>query len=541
MRGEPVLLYLSDSFSGTRSLFRTVREFPLVWFVIGLGLAQLGLLCLKGLNARRRSLWLQRASVAAGVFVLCAYVFISLSSLHSFMIQLDEANIISIAAASLRGLPMYHPPVSPDFDYALMYGPFTFLIYRASLLVGGVHHFWIMRSAVVLASLGVCATFMALLRRFLSNSTSIALLTLPLSALIQHTEVSLSIRSDIWIVLSSGLTLLSSLLEAELPAILLTGIFGGILVGLKITAAPAVLLPFYLLYRKFGIRAPAFSLLVLIATTLAPFLLPNVSLHNYILWILFTRTDGLSVKSAFANLLFAVFLLGPALLMELYLRRFGLALRDRLPVFLITVACLIIAVLTSKNGSGLHYLWHLLPSIVLYTALAARDIAGTPEERRTLPVYYVAMACLLFTCVYLRRSYEDLMTPGTPAQLASAQQSIHRYLDRYGGRAPVQIGYGSVDYDYRSLLRYVPIYMGQPYSIEGNTGRFETTMLPFPHNVLDHMNHCTNDVWLIPHGQKPFALWVLPDSLRSTFQRDYTIQNTDGVYDAWVCNAKRAH
>ncbi len=534
-------MYLTDPHGTAKSLFRDIREVPLAWFAIGIGFAGIGAVLTKSLPAVRRYLWLRRAAFVAGLCVLCAYLVVTLDSLRSFMIQLDEANIISIAAASLRGLPMYHPPVSPDFDYALMYGPYTFLIYRLALVAGGVNHFWIMRASVVLASLAVCATFFALFRKFISTTIAITLLAFPLSILIQHTEISLSIRSDIWIVLASALALLCSLLETELLAVILTGIFGGVLVGLKITAAPAILLPLFLLYRKFGIRAPIYSSLALIATTLAPFALPNVSLHNYILWILFTRTEGLSITSACSNLLFAIFLLCPSLIMELYLRRFGLAFQRRTPILLIIVFCLIIAVLTSKTGSGLHYLWHIVPAIVLYMALTARDISALHDEKRALPAYYIAIACLVFTCLNLPRAYAYVTIPIMPANIAVAQQSIRNYLRLYQGRAPIQMGYGSVDNDYRSLLRYVLVYDGQPYTIEGNTGRFETKMLPFPPNVLRHMEHCKNDVWLIPHGQKPFDVWVLPENLRTTFLRNYSIQQTDGVYDAWVCNAQQAH
>ena len=77
--------------------------------------------------------------------------------------------------------------------------------------------------------------------------------------------------------------------------------------------------------------------------------------------------------------------------------------------------------------------------------------------------------------------------------------------------------------------------------IEGNTGRLETALLPFPDNVLQQMSTCTNDVWLVPHAQTPFELWVLPDSLRRTFLQNYSVDRTDGVYDAWVCNRAKPH
>jgi len=517
-------------------LLRYLREVPLAWFVLGLALAQIGVFATKALSAKRRLLWLRLCAFSAGLFVLCTYLALTLDSLRDFLIQQDEANIFSISAATLRGLPMYHPPLSPDFSYSLMYGPLTFLIYTVALAIGGVHHFWIMRAAVVTAALLVCAALFILLRKFVSTPIAIALLAFPLSVLLQHPEISLSTRGDIWIFLFTTLAILSSYLEAEPLAIILTGILGGLIVGLKISAAPAILFPLLILYRKFGLRAPALCLLPAAAVAAAPFAIPNISLHNYLLWISFTRSEGLSPVSMFSNLLFALFLISPCLIMELYLRRSGAAFKQRLPEFSIIILCLLLAILTSKNGSGLHYLWHVVPSILVYLALTARDMSEMPPEKRELPIYSIAVACALFACAYVPRAYGYVQRSLMPPGLAAAQQSIDKYLDRYRGHSSIQMGYDSLDGDDRTALRYILIYKGQPFTFEGNTGRFETMLLPFPANVLNRMANCKDDVWLVPHAEKPFDLYLFPRTLGTTFLQNYSIDTSDGIYDAWVCN-----
>jgi hypothetical protein len=520
---------------------RYLREVPLAWFVLGLAIARIGVFASKALSTKRRLLWLRLCAFSAGLLVLCTYLAITLDSLRCFLIQQDEANIFSISAATLRGLPMYHPPISPDFSYSLMYGPITFLIYSVSLAMGGVNHFWIMRAAVVVASLGSCAALFILLRKFVSTPTAIALLAFPLSVLLQHPEISLSTRGDIWIFLFTALAILSSYLEVEPLAVILTGIFGGLIIGLKISAAPAILFPLLILYRKFGLRASAYCLLPVAAIAAAPFALPNISLANYMLWISFTRSEGLSPASMFSNLLFALFLISPCLIMELYLRRSGSAFKQRLPEFSFIILCLLLAVLTSKNGSGLHYLWHVVPSIVVYLALTARDLSETPAEKRGIPIYYIAVACTLFACVNIPRAYEHIHRSLMPPGVAGAQQSIDRYLNLYRDHSSIQMGYDSDGEDYRTELRYMLIYKGQPYAFEGNTGRFETMLLPFPVNVLSRMENCKDDVWLVPHSQKPFDLYLFPATLGRTFLQNYSLERTDGIYDAWVCNRAIAH
>lgn len=529
------------SFHPVARTLRFMREIPLVWFLLGCLFAKICASQISGGSEPGRERIYRRIAFGAGLLVLCLYGALSVASLHCFLMQGDEANILSISAAGIHGLPIYNSPRSPDTSYSLMYGPLTFLVYRLALMLGGVSHFWVIRSFVVIANLSVCAALYLLLRKFISVFAAVALMAFPISVLMQHPENSLGLRSDIWIFLFSTLAITCSFLETESVAVLLVGLMGGLIVGFKITAGSAILLPLLLLYRKFGLRSVITSSLVAIAVTFLPFTLPEMSLHNYISWLLFTRAEGLSPLFASENLAFALFLISPSVLIEISSNPVGSRFRKRLPEFLVIVFCLILAILTSKNGSGPHYLWHIVPAATLYPALVLSDSENSPLRNRISSLYYIAVACALFACVNLPRAWQNTRQCLMPPGMRVAEASIDRYLDFYRNRSSLQVGYGYTDGDYRSEIRYIPIYRGQPYTIEGNTARFETRLLPFPINVLKQMETCKDDVWLIPHPQKPFEVWVLTDSLRTTFLQNYSIDRSDGVYDAWVCNHTSAH
>jgi hypothetical protein len=522
-------------------LVHYIRETPLAWFFAGCLIARLGIFLSSTTSPRSESAVLRRLAFAASLLILFAYLAIVLFSLGCFTIQQDEANILSISAAGLRGLPIYNAPTSPDSSYSLMYGPGTFLIYSVALIAGGVDHFWIVRGAVVIANFGLCAAFYVLLRRFVPAFTAIALLVFPLSVLLQFPQMSLGVRADIWVILFATLAILCSSLEIELPAVILTGIMGGVMIGLKISAGPAILFPLLLLYRRFGFRAIITTSLVTIATALAPFALTTISLRNYVSWVLFTRSEGIEPTALLRNIAFALFLISPCLLMELFLRRFGMSFRRRLPEFLLIVLSLLLAVTTSKAGSGPWYFWHIVPSIVVYLSLVSRDMSEVPAKDLWIPIYYIAVACTLLACADIPRACQNVKMSLMSHDVALARQSIDRYLAFYRERSSIQMGYGSVDGDYRTSPRYVLVYKGQPYTLEGNTGRFETMLLPFPVNVLNQMEHCKDDVWLVPHSQEPFDLWVFRDDVRRTFVQNYRIDKNDGIYDAWVCNHAPAH
>jgi hypothetical protein len=515
-----------------------LRELPFLWFFAGCILAYL-LLALRT-SSQSRTVWLRRFALGAGLFVIAIFLVACLYSLRCYMLQFDEANILGVAAESLHG-PMYLEPGSPVASYSLMYGPVLFMIYRVALVAGGADHFWVLRATVILADFAILAGLYLLLRKFVSRLAALALLAFPLSVLLQHPESSLALRADIWIVLFTTLALLCTFLEAELLATVLTGLMCGILVSFKISAAPAALFPLLLLYRRFGFRAVFIASPIAAVTAIVPFTLPGVSFHNYFAWILFTRSEGLNPPLFWTNVIFALFLLSPCLVVELCVRSSAAALRQRLPYLALIVLCLAVAALTSKPGSGPWYLWQVVPSIVVYLGLALKSAASSPTDSQLLPVYFIALACALIVCVNFKRSHAYLKNTVMPPVVVQSRQSMDTYLAAYRDRSSVQMGYGSVLEDVSTSLRYVLVYKGQPYTLEGNTGKFETRLLPFPVDVLKQMQTCKDDVWLIPHAQQPFDQILFPDVLRSTFLHNYSIDKQDDIYDAWTCNHPHAH
>lgn len=222
---------------------RFLREIPLVWFAAGSVLAEICLSVFSGRSLTHRDRLLRSVAFGVGLFVLCMYVILAVVSLHCFMLYLDEANILSIAAAGVHGLPTYDPPRSLNTSYSLMYGPITFLVYRLALIVGGIHHFWIVRGFIVSANLAACAPLFALLVRSVSVRAAVPLLALPISVLLQHPQVSLGLRPDARVFLFSALAIYFSLLETERVSAVLVGVTGGLVVGFKIIAGSAILFP----------------------------------------------------------------------------------------------------------------------------------------------------------------------------------------------------------------------------------------------------------------------------------------------------------
>lgn len=524
---------------------RFLRELPVVLFLLGAALGLLLFAISYSLAPRRRSALLRSIAFGSGILTLLVYVSLNIVSLRGYMMFSDEASIISIAAASLRGQPMYHPVTSPDLAYCLMYGPFTFLVYELPLVLGD-GRFWVLKATVVLANILTCFTLFSIVRKFVERNTAVAVISFPLCALLLNVACSFGIRSDAWIVLAVSLAVRSALFESEFVAAMLTGVTAGIAIDLKVTAAPALFLILLMLYRRLGIKAASIAVGIATLTALAPFAFPGISSRNYVEWLLETRNHGIDHELLIHALFYVAFLVTPLALLAI----FGVhpwkktALTGSTTEKLLLSACLLIsAIVAAMPGAGPWHFWQLLPILTAYLAIAigGSQISGTRLE---FAILLIAMGGAAVTIVSLRRDYSILRAP-SPA-VARILQTGRKELDLYGLLYPgrtIQMGYGGVADEWAESIRYLLPLRGQYYSLDVDAWSVEIQDgLRFPVGVIDRMNRCTNDVWLIPHKAQPFVdrqFVQFPKSLRDSFLSHYEVARTEEIFDVWTCKTSR--
>ncbi len=491
---------------------------------------------------------LQRIAFFAGLSILATYLIFTLCSLRSFTLDFDEANILSIAAASLHGQPVYHSLHSPDASYAYQYGPMTFLIYRTAM-VFGQGAFWVLRVPVVLANIFFCLALLSTLRKFVNWQMAVALMAFPLCAMMHYVNCSLGLRADIWILLALALALRCSLMERPWLAILLTGVFGGLAVNFKVPAVLGFSLILVMIFRRFGVKAAIVTLITGTATALAPFAIQNISLKNYLAWVGQSGKTGPDPHVMPFCFFYAIFLLLPLLA----LRWAGLpiwpstsaegARRFTFVEPTLFALCLFAgAFVSSKVGAGPYHLWQLLPIVSVYvaTSIAARRRADGIPLRLDYALCVLAVTSTVFGLAFIKRDMRNIHvpTPAEAADLSLGRQELQRNLDLYRGRT-LQVGYGPTPRESAEMLRYIPVFHGQPYTLDG-AGRLEAWMLPFPANIPKRMINCTDDVWMIPHGESPFdGYFYFPPALHGIFLQHYDLQEQGAIYDVWVCKAAK--
>ena len=495
---------------------------------------------LRGRDPEWQASLVRRLALGAGLLTLVMYVTLNVSALRCFLLQNDEADILAIAAASLHGQPVYHALTSAEFGYSLRYGPFTFLLYRSLLVMCG-ERFWVLRAAVFAANLLVCLSLYGILRKTLRRAAALAVLALPLSMLMQQMRYALGMRADIWIVLAVALGMRAVMMESGAWAGLLAGVCLGLAVDLKVTAVIAAVLIVVLLYQWHGLKSAAMATGVATVTAFTPFALHGFSLKNYIAW-LHSAPGGMTFIShnlIVSALAYAILLIAPLVI----LRWMGGSLPNErgwggaAHWVVVIGAVLAVASVAAKPGTGVWHFWQLIPVMVGYVALALGAQAMRGGRRTEWAVLALAMGGMIIGLSFLKRDVALVnVAAAQRRELVAGRTELDDYLEQYRGRT-VQVGYG----EWQGLgewLRYIPVLRGQPYTLDGSL-RLEEFYERFPQDVIAKMDDCTNDVWLVPHGEPPFLfVYVFPAELHKAFVSHYAIAQQGTELDAWVCNTR---
>ncbi len=519
-----------------------LKGLPLARFCLGLIAAALlygGFSWRFGTPSKQRVLWLVRV---LSLGLVAVYAGMCLASMGSLFLDPDEANILAISSASLHGQPVYHDVFSPDFSYVIMYGPVTFLLYRWVLVAVDGQIVWI-RLLMVLANLGLMAALWRLARK---AGTTVAgvLLALALSLFVQQTRVMLGARPDIWLVLCLTLAVLAAYQQRRTWGwTVFAGVMLGLALDLKLTAAILVAFVLWLLAVRYGSAKATAAACVTAGVAGLPFFMSCISLRNYRDLLRITTTEGIAGTTMVWNALMGVFLLVGVLMCQWVLQRRGVkavAARVWAPgAGIMLVACAAVCVTAAKPGAGLWYFFPLTPILLGYVVLfRVEDEVSTSEAGGhvgTLAAGALACAYGLVFLMYVPRAWVGLSVASAEerAEMQEARAELLGVVRANGGRT-MQMAYGEEKNSRFELLRYLLPLRGEPYALDGSM-RTTAYLVPFPVNIVARMDRCTNDVWVIPRGQTPFANVFFPRDLRETFDRRYVLSGTGRSYDVWAC------
>jgi hypothetical protein len=529
-------------------------------------------LCCAFLLLRAGKGWMSEHLVALSIWcgVASASLYVLLIALDVSRVGMlwhDEANILSIAAAYSRGLPIYHPVASDSF-YSLFYGPSTFLAYAPFLTIFP-NPILALRIGVFVVSLADVVLLYVLMRRWVKPSTALALLPVGLAFLLAYPGVLFADRGDVWLLFCVALALLiavRSQVRFWWVASLGCGIMAGLALDFKVTALPVACVLAAVLYRRFGFKAVGSGVLACLFAAFAIFALPRVSLANYVAWLVVSGHQRFLRSTCLGNLIAALLLVAPLVLV------FRSATRSEKPrrlgwIIATTAFALIVCVITgSKDGAGGWHLWPLVP-VFLGAAAYAASLRGEGNVDRSsvvgaargivasntlIALASLAVAGMVSTAYFAAKDYRVVRPRGDRefrVREEVAQSELEGLSRRSFAGQSLTMGYGAAVTDYRTDLRYELVLANRGYFFDENSV-VEGIKAGFtvPERVTERILGC-QDVWVIPHDEAPFSsvrFGVLPvtaspyifsDEIRLGFAKTHVRFEQGAVYDLWTCGS----
>ncbi|HWB49027.1 MAG TPA: hypothetical protein VG651_07945 [Stellaceae bacterium] len=309
------------------------------------------------------------------------------------------------------------------------------------------------------------------------------------------------------------------------------GLCIGLAVNCKIHAFLYFLPVLWELWSRRGRRAAPLLIAAALAAFLTPFLLPGISLHDYLAILAQqvggrTRGDALLLPVAAYGIAFALPVLLP-------LCRHALPREARHYAVATLITLALIAYPATFPGAGPYHFLPLLPVLA--------------EARRRLAPTGVGSEFAVFPLLF----FAAVTTPIALGQLAE-RQDWHAYaaealaLAREAPPGTVDIGYGDNkrSYEIAQLAKAELSLHGYPRAVDAQIlMELRKTGVDGSRRWIPYLTDCRVRRWLLPRGEAPFAVnsyfydngAVFGPAFRDAFTASYRPVRDRGHFTVWEC------
>jgi len=491
------------------------------------------------------------------VAVLLGFVAIlAVNTAYAGFLDHIEPSLVAISWLFRKGAPLYHPLPFVD-RYSMLYGPSCFLPYAGAFWLGG--------GSTIAAKLVVAATdaltLFLLFRTFRSLfDRSGALIAVALLLVIAHAlrpnHYFFQVRGDALIICASALGLFGATRRSRW-GLLALAVGVALLVDSKFTGLIYAIPLFALVIETHGWRVAAGVVAAAGALATLPFLLPNVSIRQYLSWIQLATGHPRSFTDLRATLLALPILALPLPLIvgrapwkDARLLDFFRANRARALALGVSLALATIA--STRIGAGSHHLLPLLPALGYEYARLHRVVKASPQTAEASFGYGLLWCCAaLVLSVRIGGGLREVLLPWTQWTWArDVSSDVTSFVSRQRGHR-IQMGYGDTAdpvTQYRTEIAFATDrLMLDPEAIND----MDLDGVQIPKATFEALESCTADVWLIPKGKAPFALnnefsdlypqLIAPRPMfsvafRNAFIQHYSKTETTKYFDVWRCN-----
>lgn len=469
------------------------------------------------------------------------------------IVLLDHAGEVTISSVSwllYNGNPLYTTLDAPE-RYSLQHGPIIYLV------VGGIMK--LLGPSILTAKLSSFLSLIAIsliswywFKRFFDSKISLWLLGLEVWLFLKYYYLYL-VRDDVLMVLCSliGMYFVTTK-KGRVSTILGVALSVGILVNLKVHGILYAIPVLTLVQQRFDSNTLIFSLGSLACIFMLPFILPNISLINYVQWLTLSTEHGFSLKIFTGNLSMAILLCSLPLTLATYLKC-DLKLffkENKIFIGALGLELLLVAIIGSKRGSGSHHLAPIIPMIMYAVVL----VVQSSRTKKLCPSGSLSYSLLrksgrvLGVLVFITLLFNAVNGQGRIIGYMQANtvrikmlEEVHYIQDKYQG-IPMAIGYGE-ERSYRRYDEFIPmlVFAGNPYLLDISAlNDMVVVGLSIPETTINSLAKGSTRIWLLPRGDTPFSLMnayngrpLFSEPFRQEFFANYKIIEQTKHFDIW--------
>ncbi|GEM_PF-634064 len=488
----------------------------------------------------RHRLWLLLG--LTGLFLLVLAWALGSYLLYPGYLDHGEPSVTLISFRLLDGVPAY-----PGFDEPGMvsnvYGPLTFVMHALAIGVLGPSVLSGKAASILAALLIPFFVFLSHRRRGVEAAAGGAIFAAALVLL--HVPYSIWNRPDSIIALLGIIAVwaanASDPKRPEWRHSIIIALSAGLAVGMKLHAgvyfAPVVI--FHCLNENRGLKAFGAMCAAGLTVVLLPFAFSVFSISNYLAWF-----GLIADKANPAGLLFKVVRYGLIYLIPglffLAAHRWTrkhplLAEKAYFWVFFASLVAIIFP--ASKVGGGIHYFF---PFLAIFIDQIFRHAGRVKKHReKVLAGMGLAAALILILGVPVqKRFYRALHWQ----EIGAIQTEIRMIMAKYPDLA-IEMGVGeNIANYYRTFYKSLLVLEGHPYTLDAAPVMETSKMkIPLTDDTLAMIRGCNTDIWLVPKGERPFAMDsyygnpMFDEDFLGAFQGSYAKAETFDFFDVWAC------
>jgi hypothetical protein len=491
--------------------------------------------------------------------VITAYAFLGfclfsivLYAFKDFYADHGEPGMAVLGWYWVLGQPVYHDMEAPH-RYSYLYGPMLFVFNGLFMKIAGPSIF----SSKIGGILAYAAGFAFLLHTYkrIAGSRPGFIFTLCTFALFATYGFRIfSNRADSYLILTVILALWGAGLKNRTLSLAVFALALGVSVNLKIHAA-FYFLPIAVLYgRSHGMKRSAAAVFAGALLSLAPFLAPNISLTGYLHLLEAMSKHGLSTNKALKVATYSIYVVIPLLTAAAWAHTKdpGCGKKNKTGYLLLFGSLLAgiaaVAVIALKPGAGR---WHIMPFVpavnyMLLQFAKQNGLTGYFKKPETYmnkaPLFILSFLCIAFITASERLFVLSWRAVNTDHSVFA--RDIEKIAREHEGKK-IAMGYGDGN-GYRSTYyRVLLVFKGHPQFIDaGAEMDFRLAGLPEPGAVIESLENCTYEIFIIPGGNEPFSMesfyggLLFTETLRNAFLENYEIAGKTAHFDIHACRSR---